>query len=471
MKTLKNIKIKYVPLLGLILMFTLSCERNLSDEAVFANNSNNPNIFIDGFSAGLDYNPFGDSKLDAFSVDTETTFRGSASMRIDVPAFGVGYAGANFPVSFPRDLTGYDALTFYAKASQAAKINEIGFGIDPDTNSKFRVALNDLPLTTNWVKYVIPIPDPSKLTAEKGMLWYAEGARNASDEGGYVFWLDEVKFEKLGTIGQSRPKLFNGEDQESRISLNNNYTISELTHTLNWAGNDITLNISPSYFSFQSSDNNVAIVNESGVVTLLSDGEAKVTASIAGVAAKGSLTISKTDVLPAPDPTKNASDVISIYSDTYTSLAGFNPGFFAGSNTGNISTQSINGNEYIDYENIDFVGTAWDGTVNVSGMDMLHLDVQLRSATGSNVLVELVDFGPDKTDNGLATDGTAGGHNITSQLIENQWVSIDIPLNGFTLSTGGGGLGSPNLNNLGYIVFVSNNNASFLVDNVYFYTN
>ena len=84
----------------------------------------------------------------------------------------------------------------------------------------------------------------------------------------------------------------------------------------------------------------------------------------------------------------------------------------------------------------------------------------------------MVDFGPDKTDNGFANsgnDGTAGGNNISNQLSQGEWVSIDIPLNAFTQATGGGGTGSPNLDNLGYVVFVSSNGASFLVDNIYFY--
>jgi hypothetical protein len=34
---------------------------------------------------------------------------------------------------------------------------------------------------------------------ERGLFWYAEGAENGK---GYTFWIDELKFEKLGTIAQ-----------------------------------------------------------------------------------------------------------------------------------------------------------------------------------------------------------------------------------------------------------------------------
>ena len=40
---------------------------------------------------------------------------------------------------------------------------------------------------------------------------------------------------------------------------------------------------------------------------------------------------------------------------------------------------------------------------------------------------------------------------------------------GSGLYAGGGGSGLFNLNNLGFVIFVSNNGASFLVDNIYFY--
>jgi hypothetical protein len=60
-------------------------------------------------------------------------------------------------------------------------------------------------------KYIIPIPDASKLRAERGLFWYAEGAENGK---GYTFWIDELKFEKLGTIAQPGPSISNGDKVE-----------------------------------------------------------------------------------------------------------------------------------------------------------------------------------------------------------------------------------------------------------------
>ncbi len=33
---------------------------------------------------------------------------------------------------------------------------------------------------------------------KQGLFWLAEGADNENDEGGYIFWFDEIKFEKIG---------------------------------------------------------------------------------------------------------------------------------------------------------------------------------------------------------------------------------------------------------------------------------
>ena len=194
--------LKITLLLGLL--FTVSCERDLSDEAEFATFPKTAEVFIDGFSGGLEYLPFNGSKLDAFSVDDETKYDGTAAMRIDVPNNGDpkgGYAGAIFRDLNGRDLSEFDALTFWAKASQAATISEIGFGVDFGED-KYVVTQQNLRISTTWTKYSIPIPDPYKLTLEKGMLFYSAGPENNN---GYSFWIDELQFEKLGTIAQPKP--------------------------------------------------------------------------------------------------------------------------------------------------------------------------------------------------------------------------------------------------------------------------
>jgi len=201
---MKNRKYNYSAmalLTATILVWSLSCTRDF-DELELAKFPNTPEVFIDGFSLGLNYAAFGGSKVTAFDVDKEVKYLGSASMKIEVPDAGDpmgAYAGGVYYTSTGRDLSGYTALTFWVKASESATIDILGFGNDLG-ESKYLVSLKDVAVNTNWEKIIIPIPDPSKLVMEKGMLYYSEGPEDGK---GYTFWIDEVKFENLGTIAHS----------------------------------------------------------------------------------------------------------------------------------------------------------------------------------------------------------------------------------------------------------------------------
>jgi hypothetical protein len=460
-------------LLGLMCTLVTSCERGLSDDVEFATYPKSPEVFIDGFSGGLQYLPFGGSKLDAFKVDTEIHYSGSSSMRFDVPNVGDpggAFAGAIFPDG-GRNLTDYDALTFWAKASQGATINEIGFGNDFGEN-KFLVTLNNLRINTTWTKYIIPIPDPSKLVFEKGMFWYAEGPEGGN---GYTFWIDELKYEKLGTVAQPRPAIFNGEDRIETTFIGANVTIAGLTQTFNLAsGLNQTVSTAPAYFTFKSSDVGVAKVNERGIVSIVGAGTAEITATLNGVRANGSLTIESLGVFTAaPAPIRNPANVISVFSNAYTNIpVDFYNGFFAPFQTTlGGADLTINGDNIIQYTNLNFVATEFKNpTANVSQMTHFHVDLFISEpiAPTDFITVQLGDFGSNAAFGG--GDDTNGQVKFTgAALTSNQWISLDIPLSSFTGLTG--------RSNMAQIFFISadgtSNNvptiSTILVDNMYFY--
>ena len=486
-QTLKHIQI--IGLMLLTMLVAISCERDVSDDAVPATFPTTAEVYTDN-PVGLtdeffiSFDPADGANPEAFGTDENDTYLGSSSIRIDVPSpdnpNGNFVGGIFIDRGEGRNLTGYDALTFWAKGSLTGNV-EFGFGFDFETDTY--TTTTTINLATGWTKYIIPIPDSSKLVQEKGMFFFAAGGVDIIDstpngnEIGWTFWLDEIRFEKLGTIGQAMPSILNGQDINRDVFNGLEIALSDLSMSFNLpTGENVSVSPSPNYFDFTSSEPgnaevNVVLTPENGwqaIVSILSEGESTISATLRNLSAQGSLKVNSSgDFESAPDPTLDASQVLSIYSDFYSNIDGLNVGAF--NNDGiNIQTQNFGNNEQIVYDNLGFVGLGWNNTVDVSGFSNIHLDVQLISP-GSSFTVELIDFGPDGIDNGFGgSDGTAGGFNASNQLIQDEWVGIDIPLNAFTLSTGGGGSGNPNLNNIGFVVFVSNG-GSFLVDNVYFF--
>jgi len=303
-----------------LVLFSLSCERQF-DEQIPASYPTTPEVFIDGFSAGLAYAAFGGSNVTAFDVDKEVKYAGTASMKFAVPDAGDpngGYAGGVYYTEIGRDLSDYDALTFWAKASKSAAIDVVGFGNDLG-EAKFQVTLQNVPVNSNWKQYIIPIPDASRLTSESGMFFYSE----APEEGqGYTFWIDELKFEKLGTVAHKRAMIFNGEDKVENTVNGVKIPITGASFTFNMpTGIDQTVLAAPSYFSFSSSNSSVAEIDSTGAISVLSEGSAVITATSGDAEAVGSMTVvSRGDFVSAPLPTRPEQEVISIFSDVYENV-------------------------------------------------------------------------------------------------------------------------------------------------------
>ena len=146
---------------------------------------------------------------------------------------------------------------------------------------------------------------------------------------------------------------------------------------------------------------------------------------------------------PAPDPTRAASDVISIYSDAYTDIAGtdFNPNW--GQSTVVDQTVKIQGNNTIKYSNLNYQGIALAGSNDVSAMEYLHVDIWSATSTALNLF--MISTGPVEVSYTVAVPTTG-------------WLSLDIPLSAF---------GAVNMADL--IQFKFDGNGEFWMDNLYLY--
>ncbi len=447
---------RYIPI-GIILLLISGCEREI-DGLEPASFPTNPDVFIDGFSPGLNYAAFGGSVPTAFDVDREVAYNNSAaSMRFEVPDVNDprgAYAGGVFFTDVGRDLSGYNALTFWAKASQAANIDVVGFG-----ESKYQVTISGLPVNTNWKKYIIPIPDPSRLTMERGMFFYSEGPENGR---GYTFWIDEVKFENLGTIAHPKFAILNGQNQVETSFIGVSKNVGGLTSSFNLpTGVDQEVNIAPAYFEFASSNPSIATVDAAGRVSIVGGpGNAVITAKVGNTDAAGSLTIQSVgNFQPAPLPNRPAANVISIFSDVYNNVpVDYYNGYWAPFQTTGSADFTVNGDNVLHYTDFNFVGIQFTSpTINASSMTHLHVDIFLPNTLPANARfkIEAVNFG---------TPNITGAFTTTIPVAQSrQWISLDIPFANFS--------GLSNRSNLAQIIFVddSDNIPSFYVDNIYLY--
>ncbi len=145
----------------------------------------------------------------------------------------------------------------------------------------------------------------------------------------------------------------------------------------------------------------------------------------------------------APSPTLPESDVISIFSDEYTSVSGidYNPDW--GQATV-VTEESIEGNNTLKYENLNYQGTQFDA-IDVSGMTMLHIDYWTADSTGFNAF--LISPGPAETPYAESSPTTG------------QWVSLDIPLSTF----------SSVVDLMDVFQMKFDGNGTIYLDNIYFY--
>ena len=454
---------KNLMLCGLVLTIISGCERGLSEDTVYATFPNNGDIFIDNPVSLTDeffisFDPAAGANTNGFGTDETVVFEGTSSIRIDVPRFDDpegGFIGGIFKDrGVGRNLTQYDALTFYAKASTTATIGVFGFGDDFEDN-RFAVTLDNTVLSTDWKKIIIPIPDASKLIQESGMFLFSAGSQSTGGAG-YTFWIDELRFETLGTIGQSRPQILGGVDGDFFAIPGQLFQISGLSHTFDVNGSDVTVGLGPSYFEFESSDPTVAAVSDSGEVVVFDIGNADITARINDVQASGSLKVDSADEVR----------IISLFSDLYANVpvSRFNSFFEPFQETLGGVVQE-NGGNIIRYTNLNFVGIVFNDVIfpeeavpTVDATDMTNFNIDIRVDEnvdpGDFIEIEFTDY----------AGGGAGRVTIdSSQLVANEWVSLNIPLDSFGLASRSA---------LGLLLFQSgefNTNISNIpLDNIFF---
>jgi hypothetical protein len=419
-------------------------------------------VFAEGFTAGVRFEAFGGSKLDAIGEDGATHHSGVVGLHITVPGPGDpsgGYAGGAFIANTPRDLTGYNALTFWAKSSIPASLDKVGLGNDNSGTSRYTADWSGVPLTTSWKKYTIPIPLPAKLTKEGGLFFFADGPDNVGGSlVGYDIWLDDIQFEKVSTIQNPRPAIAVATVNDE---VGGTFRVSGTSVTFSVEGVDETIVAMPAYFTFSSSDQAVATVAPDGLITLVGPGTSSITAQLGSTTASGSVTLLSTapPTTAAPTPIDSAVNVISLFSNAYPNHAVDT--WSAVWDQADVADVQIAGNDTKKYTNLVYAGVEFiSQQVNASALTGLHLDVFVQDA--SQFKVKLVDFGA----NGAFGGGDDSEYELTLSttstpaLTAGAWSSLNIPLSAFTGLTGKGHLAQ---------MIISGSSRIVYLDNVYFF--
>ncbi|MFY0480971.1 T9SS type A sorting domain-containing protein [Flavobacterium sp. PLA-1-15] len=158
-----------------------------------------------------------------------------------------------------------------------------------------------------------------------------------------------------------------------------------------------------------------------------------------------------------PVPTRNAANVISMFSNAYTNVGvdTWKTDWSAAA----LEEVSIAGNDLKKYTNLSFVGieTVGPNLIDASNMTYFHIDIWTSNLT--TFRIKLVDFGAD----GVFTGTDNSEHEVVFESpSQNTWVSYDIPLANFSnlLSK----------ENIAQLILSGNPNGAgtVFVDNVYF---
>ena len=415
-------------------------------------------VFIDGFGPGVQFSAFGGSKVDALDIEQDLVYEGTAALKFTIPAPSDpsgSYAGGVFYSTGPRDLSQFDALTFWARASTAATLNTVGIGNDNAGNLLYAATMDNLPLSTRWTKFALPLPLPAKLTEERGLFLMAEGSEFPI---GYDIWFDNVQFERLGTIVNPRAEIAT---QSVSGEVGGTLSVGGTRVTFDVNGTDRTVTAAPAYFTFASSNSGVATVAPDGSVQLIGRGTATITASLGSTPASGEVTVNVSVPPNAPPPTPEvpAEDVISLFSDAYAAV--HVDTWSAVWDQADVEDVRIGGNAAKKYTNLNYAGIEFTSQpVDASAMTELHVDLWTNDASAFRI--KLVDFGA----NGVFGGGDDTEHEITLNegsmppIKTGEWNVLDIPLSAFA--------GLASRGNLAQMI-ISGSSPTVYLDNVFFY--
>ena len=217
----------------------------------------------------------------------------------------------------------------------------------------------------------------------------------------------------------------------------------------------LTAPTSNSVGAFTYTSSNTAVATVSGnTVTVVGAGSSIITATQAATATYGAGTITDTMIVSYPPPTVNApiptvpaDRVLSLFSNSYTNVAGTNWFPNWGQST-QVSEISITKNKIKKYEFLNYQGVEFASPINVAEMTTLHVDIWTPNCTTFEVF--LINTTPATVEQSVSLSPTTAG-----------WNSFDIDLTQYTAVA---------LNNISQMKLVGTpfGTSTVYLDNIYF---
>jgi hypothetical protein len=231
-----------------------------------------------------------------------------------------------------------------------------------------------------------------------------------------TFYIDDI--EQVPTIDITAPVITLNGNAMISINLGDTFTDPGATAVDNIDG-DISSNI----------------VVSGDVVDINTPGTYIITYNVSDAAGNAALEVTRTvEVLvpstkpttsaPVP-PARDASNVISVYGETYTNIgiASYNPNWGqSGFNSVNTAFDPGDGNLILAYPNFNYQGTDFSAPQNASTMEFLHVDIWVSSSTTNR----MVKVSPINSGSG------AGEFLVEVPLTPGAWNSVDLPKTAFT---------------------------------------
>jgi beta-glucanase (GH16 family) len=220
---------------------------------------------------------------------------------------------------------------------------------------------------------------------------------------------------------------------------------------------NLTAPTSNSVGSFSYSSSNTAVAMVSGnTVTITGTGTAVITAtqSPSGIYGSSSITANLVVTMPVPTtaaPTpaaRNTSDYVSLFSNAYTNVSGTD-WFPNWGQTTTVTEVLIAGNSTKKYENFNYQGVQFSGSVNASSMSYIHIDIWTPNCSTFDLY--LINTTPALVEQKVSVTPTFNG-----------WNSYDIPLTQYP------GIALNNINQL-KLVSTPFGGTTLYFDNVYFW--